>query len=373
MSTEHNPEPPAGYILDDSVDHLPEGTMVLSRYCEDDDWGFANYAGKDIPPEYHQNWWVAIPIITITPDAGKAEAPAQQPAEAMPETETPETDALLVRLNNQPIRGELAERYAQRSRELASHARSLERRLTAALAELSRLREEIERPNQESSATEDDIRVRLVTDFDKQIRDLRTQLSTERAAREQTEKDVAKLKEELNWQNHRNSGRPTKGGYEFYINEEWTGVAAAALDTDPGWHAALRKRRIDPDDERVRIRRVVEDDAILHSLAESESREHQLWEALERVLKSAYPNPTEHPGMFKAWDMAKKALDNPTSTTVADLRKRAETAERERDAVVKALTELVRSVSDGQDWSGTRTGDALDIAEAAIATTQETK
>lgn len=80
-------------------------------------------------------------------------------------------------------------------------------------------------------------------------------------------KEVARVKEELNWQSNRNSGHPTKGGYEFYINEEWTGLAAAALDADYGWCAALRKHRIDPDDERVRIRRVVEDDQILNQLA----------------------------------------------------------------------------------------------------------
>lgn len=77
------------------------------------------------------------------------------------------------------------------------------------------------------------------------------------------EKDNARLKDELNWQNRRNSGHPTKGGYEFYINEEWTGIASAPLNYDPSWHAALRKKRIDPDDERVRIRRVAEDDELI--------------------------------------------------------------------------------------------------------------
>lgn len=79
---------------------------------------------------------------------------------------------------------------------------------------------------------------------------------------------------------------------------------------------------------------------------QAESREHQLRDALERVLKSAYPNPTEHPGMFKAWDMAKKALTTPPSTTIADLRLKLETAERERDAAVKDTKRL--------DWLETK-------------------
>lgn len=101
------------------------------------------------------------------------------------------------------------------------------------------------------------------------------------------EKEVASLREELNWQNHRNSGHPTKGGFEFYINEEWTGLASAALDSDPGWHCALRKRRIDPDDERVRIRRVSEDDAIIAELSTLRSENEELRKAITKVINSA--------------------------------------------------------------------------------------
>ncbi len=104
-------------------------------------------------------------------------------------------------------------------------------------------------------------------------------LTTELTARE---REVKELRRELNWQNNRNSGHPTKGGFEFYINEEWTGLAAAALDKDAGWHAAIRKHRIDPDDERVRIRRVAEDDAILKQI---ESLTKQLEEARDVELQ----------------------------------------------------------------------------------------
>lgn len=92
-------------------------------------------------------------------------------------------------------------------------------------------------------------------------------------ARESQQKaKIADLQQELDWQNHRNSGHATKGGFEFYINEEWTGLANAALDQDAGWQAALRKHRLDPDDERVRIRRVAEDDTIIRELDDLTAR-----------------------------------------------------------------------------------------------------
>jgi len=80
-------------------------------------------------------------------------------------------------------------------------------------------------------------------------------------------KENAELKEKLDWQNMPNRNPSHRGGYEFYINEEWTGLRGAAMDAEYGWHVALRKRRIDPDDERVRVRRVLDDDAILSDLA----------------------------------------------------------------------------------------------------------
>jgi hypothetical protein len=106
------------------------------------------------------------------------------------------------------------------------------------------------------------------------------------------------LKRELDWQNNRNSGHPTKGGFEFYINEEWTGLANAALDAYYGWHAALRKNRIDPDDERVRIRRVVEDDAILAELSRLQAACGEKDRALGRIWKWF----DEFPVTGRTWD-----------------------------------------------------------------------
>lgn len=85
--------------------------------------------------------------------------------------------------------------------------------------------------------------------------------------RDRLREECDKLREELNWQNKRNSGYPTRGGFEFYVNEEWTGIAHAAIDTDTNFTASLMKKRFDPDDERVRIRRVIEDDALIAELA----------------------------------------------------------------------------------------------------------
>ena len=73
---------------------------------------------------------------------------------------------------------------------------------------------------------------------------------------------------EADWQNMPNRREPVRGGYEFYINEEWTCLRDVALGDDPGFQASLMKVRYDPDDERVRIRRVLDDDALLSDLAE---------------------------------------------------------------------------------------------------------
>ena len=99
-------------------------------------------------------------------------------------------------------------------------------------------------------------------------------LTNDRAAALETlcrnlEREVSKLREELDWQNMPNRREPFRGGWEFYINEEWTGIRDAALGEDPGFRATLMKVRYDPDDERVRVRRVLDDDAILQDLAEA--------------------------------------------------------------------------------------------------------
>lgn len=81
------------------------------------------------------------------------------------------------------------------------------------------------------------------------------------------EREIARLRENLDWQNMPNRREPVRGGYEFYINEEWTCIRDAALNENVGFQATLMKVRYDPDDERVRVRRVLDDDAILEELA----------------------------------------------------------------------------------------------------------
>ncbi len=80
--------------------------------------------------------------------------------------------------------------------------------------------------------------------------------------------ECKKLKEALDWQNGPNRNPAGRGGYEFYINEGWTGVRYAAMNEDPDFHATLMKCRYDPDDDRVRIRLVKDDDALLADVAE---------------------------------------------------------------------------------------------------------
>ena len=86
---------------------------------------------------------------------------------------------------------------------------------------------------------------------------------------EALEREIRELREKLDWQNMPNRREPVRGGYEFYINEEWTCLRDAALGEDVGFHAMLMKVRYDPDDERVRVRRILDDDAILQELAEA--------------------------------------------------------------------------------------------------------
>jgi hypothetical protein len=93
------------------------------------------------------------------------------------------------------------------------------------------------------------------------------------------ERENAELREKLNWQNMPNRREPVRGGYEFYVNEEWTGLRDAALGEDVGFQAALMKVRYDPDDERVRVRRVLDDDAILEELATLKSSANAIGEA----------------------------------------------------------------------------------------------
>lgn len=87
----------------------------------------------------------------------------------------------------------------------------------------------------------------------------------------QLERELNEALEKLDWQNMPNRREPTRGGYEFYINEEWTCIRDAALNDNVGCIASLMKVRFDPDDERVRIRRVLDDDAILQDLNEAQA------------------------------------------------------------------------------------------------------
>jgi hypothetical protein len=84
-------------------------------------------------------------------------------------------------------------------------------------------------------------------------------------------REIEELREKLDWQNMPNRREPFRGGYEFYINEEWTCIRDAALGEDVGFQASLMKTRFDPDDERVRVRRVLDDDAMLEELASLKS------------------------------------------------------------------------------------------------------
>lgn len=88
----------------------------------------------------------------------------------------------------------------------------------------------------------------------------------ERAEAAEAKVSVLKGKlENADLENMPNRREPTRGGYEFYINEEWKALALIANDTDTGSIATLMKTRFDPDDERVR--RVKDGDAILDDVS----------------------------------------------------------------------------------------------------------
>lgn len=89
-------------------------------------------------------------------------------------------------------------------------------------------------------------------------------------------REYDKLREELDWQNKRNSGTPTRGGYEFYINEEWLS----------GGSPSLMRERYDPDDERVRVRRTIEDDSLLKEIDELRAANAELIERLRERTES---------------------------------------------------------------------------------------
>lgn len=81
--------------------------------------------------------------------------------------------------------------------------------------------------------------------------------------------------------------------FEFYINEEWQSIARAALDSGVDGVASLLKNRFDPDDERVRIRRVAEDDAILHDIQTAQAEIVGLREALGNLIHDCKTHATD--------------------------------------------------------------------------------
>lgn len=354
--------------------------------------------------------------------------PAQQPAEAMPETETPIAYAIygldaLGRHFLHDVRvpenddwksddGGLGDRWTGNS-PLYSIKQELEIRLTAALAEVERVKLQIEGERSRTGLAVQEIRKAissrawlangerglyeagdaeyvkefggalrdieaelsglnpLIADLSncpstqeiaelgrrsvlyQEARDLRAQLTTERAAREQAEKNYKEAQQEI----------------------------ADAIGKAVKEHV-----------ERCNAER--ERDSLATRLAESESREHQAREALDIARKTIADFEDDIPlldsecveHIREAVNAIESALTAKSSTTVADLRKRVETAERERDAVVKALKDARLTINHAfwkaeamaesdNSWHAEAANYAtrLEAIDAAIATTQETK
>lgn len=93
-----------------------------------------------------------------------------------------------------------------------------------------------------------------------------------KAERAELRAEIERLKELNDWQNMPNRNPSYRGGYEFYINEEWACLRAAAIDETVDMSASLMKARFDPDDERVRVRLVKDDDALLDDLKQAETK-----------------------------------------------------------------------------------------------------
>ena len=85
---------------------------------------------------------------------------------------------------------------------------------------------------------------------------------------------------EQDWQNQPNQNPASYGAYEFYINEEWNWFARAAIDDKVDMVAHLQKHRTDPDDDRVRIRRVMDDDGLLERITKLEAENTRLRDGL---------------------------------------------------------------------------------------------
>lgn len=134
----------------------------------------------------------------------------------------------------------------------------------------------------------------------------------------QLERELAKLQEALDWQNVPNRREPLRGGYEFYINEEWTCIRDAAMDEDPGFQASLMKVRFDPDDERVRIRRILDDDAIFDELEAEKAENANLKQQVEELKVLQRYHHSERLGSgtlaMKTTAITRFALETPLPT-----------------------------------------------------------
>lgn len=75
--------------------------------------------------------------------------------------------------------------------------------------------------------------------------------------------------------------------YEFYVNEEWLGVARIPLDTMHEGYAVLKKYRIDADDEHVVVRRKADDDALRAELATRDAEIARLRELVRAAFFEA--------------------------------------------------------------------------------------
>lgn len=114
------------------------------------------------------------------------------------------------------------------------------------------------------------------------------------------------------WQNMPNRNPAARGGYEFYINEEWACVRAAAIDESVDMSASLMKTRFDPDDDRVRVRLVKDDDALLEDLkkAELQAAENAGWQPIETAPQDG--------ALIDVWEAGHYALHKNQDGTVSD-------------------------------------------------------
>lgn len=119
-------------------------------------------------------------------------------------------------------------------------------------------------------------------------------------------KEIKGLRELIDVECIPNRNPASRGAFEFYVCENWMFIRDCALDDENvGMNACITKRRDDPDDERVRIRRIRDDDVLLGDLAAANATLDRLREAfndhrkksdfVQRLFTILYPAPTETP------------------------------------------------------------------------------